>query len=103
MQEIYPCLWFDHEAQEAAEFYVSIFPNSRLLSVSHYVEDMHLPAGTVLTATFELNGQKVMALNGGPIFKFNEAISLVVTCDSQAEIDELYAQLSVVPEAEQNW
>jgi len=100
MSQIYPCLWFDTQALEAAEFYVSLFPNSKLGAVSYYGPNMHLPEGTVLTVNFELDGQQFMALNGGPAFHFTEAISLVVSCETQAEIDALYDKLSVVPEAE---
>jgi predicted 3-demethylubiquinone-9 3-methyltransferase (glyoxalase superfamily) len=94
MQGITPCLWFDTQALEAAEFYVSIFRNSRLGKVSYYGEGAPLPKGTVLTVTFQLNGQEFMALNGGPVFQFNEAVSLVVNCETQDEIDEYWQQLT---------
>jgi predicted 3-demethylubiquinone-9 3-methyltransferase (glyoxalase superfamily) len=94
MQNIYPCLWFDNNAEEAAEYYVSVFPNSKILFKAYYSENMPMPAGTILTVSFEVNGSKLMALNGGPIFKFSEATSLVVECDSQAEIDEIWAKLT---------
>ena len=93
MKNIYPCLWFDERAKEAAEFYVSVFPNSRILYTAYYAENMPLPAGTVLTVTFEVNGQKLMALNGGPLFKFSEATSLIVECETQAEIDTVWDKL----------
>lgn len=93
-QGITPCLWFDKNADEAARFYVSVFPNSRILSTSYYTEDMHMPKGTVLTVEFELMGQRFTALNGGPHFKFNEAVSLMVHCDTQAEIDTYWARLT---------
>jgi predicted 3-demethylubiquinone-9 3-methyltransferase (glyoxalase superfamily) len=94
MNNIYPCLWFNQNAQEAAEFYVSIFPNSKIISTSYYGPNMHLPEGTVLTVSIELNGCTVMLLNGGPLFKFSEAISLVVPCETQAEIDGLWSALT---------
>jgi predicted 3-demethylubiquinone-9 3-methyltransferase (glyoxalase superfamily) len=94
MEKITPCLWFDNEGEEAAHFYVSIFKNSRILDVSRYREGGRGPVGGVMTVTFELDGQKFMALNGGPIFKFTEAISLVVNCEDQAELDEMWAKLS---------
>lgn len=94
MQRITPCLWFDTQAEEAARFYVSIFKNSRIGTISHYGEGMPLPAGTVLTVMFELDGQQFMALNGGPIFPFTEAVSLMVWGDTQEEIDGYWAKLS---------
>lgn len=94
MQKITPNLWFDTEAEEAAYFYTSILKNSRITNVSHYGEAGPRPAGMVLTVTFELEGQEFTALNGGPEFRFNEAISLQVNCDSQEEVDELWAKLS---------
>ncbi|HEX2295604.1 MAG TPA: VOC family protein [Actinomycetota bacterium] len=93
MQKIVPNLWFDTEAEEAARFYTSIFPNSRILDVSYYGEGAPRPAGTVLTVAFELDGQRFTALNGGPEFKFNEAISLYVDCGSQEEVDTLWEKL----------
>jgi predicted 3-demethylubiquinone-9 3-methyltransferase (glyoxalase superfamily) len=92
-QKISPCLWFDTNAQEAVDFYSSIFKNSRTVSKNYYGEGQHLPAGTLLSVKFELDGQEFTALNGGPIFKFTEAISLMVYCESQAEIDELWEKL----------
>ena len=93
MPMIKPCLWFDTQAEEAAKFYVSIFKNSKLGNLSYYGEGAPLPKGTVLTATFYLDGQEFMALNGGPVFKFNEAISFVVTCQTQQEIDDYWKKL----------
>lgn len=106
MPSITPFLWFDHEAEEAMNFYVSIFSNSKIVSIQRYPEDAsdeHLKgmSGKVLTGVFELNGQQFMALDGGPIFKFNEAISFLITCKDQAEIDYYWEKLSAVPESEQ--
>lgn len=80
MPKITPCLWFDHQAEEAAAFYVSVFPNSRIKHVEKYVVDTpsNKPIGSVMTVTFELDGNEFMALNGGPFFRFNEAISLMI-------------------------
>ncbi len=90
-QKIAPCLWFDHQAEEAANFYISIFKNSRIVTVTRYSEvgrEIHgRPPGSVMTVAFELDGQPFTALNGGPIFQFSEAISLQVNCDTQTEID----------------
>ncbi|CAN5736357.1 VOC family protein [soil metagenome] len=94
MQKITPNLWFDTEAEEAANFYTSIFENSKVLRVMHYGEAGPRPAGMVMTATFQLEGQEFTALNGGPEFKFNEAISLLVNCESQEEVDRLWDTLS---------
>jgi predicted 3-demethylubiquinone-9 3-methyltransferase (glyoxalase superfamily) len=94
MQKITPNLWFDTEAEEAAEFYTAIFKDSKINHVSHYGEAGPRPAGTVLTVDFDLEGQQFTALNGGPEFKFNEAISLLVNCGGQDEVDELWAKLS---------
>jgi predicted 3-demethylubiquinone-9 3-methyltransferase (glyoxalase superfamily) len=95
---ITPFLWFDSNAEEAVDFYISIFPNSRRLNEmrnSSGSDDPRLgPKGGVITVAFELDGQKFTALNGGPIFKFNESISFVVRCDSQAEIDDYWAKLT---------
>jgi predicted 3-demethylubiquinone-9 3-methyltransferase (glyoxalase superfamily) len=97
-QKIAPCLWFDHQGEEAARFYISIFPNSRILGVTKYGraghEIHHQPAGSVMTVAFELDGQLFTALNAGPIFKFNEAISFQVLCDTQQEIDMYWQKLS---------
>ncbi len=95
---IRPCLWFDSQAEEAANFYVSVFPNSRIVKIAHYGEagvDVHgRPPGSVMTVEFELDGTPIIALNGGPIFQFSPAVSLEVHCDSQAEIDHYWARLS---------
>jgi predicted 3-demethylubiquinone-9 3-methyltransferase (glyoxalase superfamily) len=95
---ISPCLWFDSEAEDAARFYTSIFPNSRITHFARYGEAGHehhgKPPGSVMVAAFELDGQPFTALNGGPVFKFNEAISLQVNCDTQAEIDHYWSHLS---------
>ncbi len=93
MTTITPCLWFDTQGQEAAEFYTSIFKNSRILEIAHYNEAGPRPAGTVMTVTFELDGQKFVALNGGPQFAFSEAISFQVPCASQDEVDDYWARL----------
>ncbi len=94
MQKITPFLWFDNNAQEAMNFYVSIFKNSKIVSVSRYGEAGPGPKGTLMTATFQLEGQEFMALNGGPHFKFTEAISLFVNCETQEEVDEFWEKLS---------
>jgi len=94
MQKITPFLWFDNLAEEAANFYVSIFKNSKILGVSRYGEAGPGPAGTVLTVTFQLDGHEFTALNGGPHFTFTEAISLFVNCETQQEVDELWAKLT---------
>ena len=98
MQKITPCLWFDSNAEEAVCFYTSIFKNSKIGNISRYGEagyEIHgKPAGTVLTIEFELNGQAFTALNGGPMFKFNEAISFQVGCESQEEVDYYWGKLS---------
>lgn len=94
MQKIVPNLWFDTEAEEAANFYCSIFKNSEVVNVTHYGEAGPRPAGMVLTVTFQLDGQEFTGLNGGPDFKFNEAVSLLVNCESQGEVDTLWDKLS---------
>ena len=94
MPTITPCLWFDTQALDAAKFYVSVFKNSKLGQVSHYGDGAPLPKGTVLTVTFELDGQEFMGLNGGPVFKFTEAVSFVVNCETQAEIDDYWEKLT---------
>ncbi|MDR3455231.1 MAG: VOC family protein [Rhodoferax sp.] len=101
MQKINPCLWFNGHAEEAANFYVSVFKNSRILGLNHYGEGMPLPAGTVLTVRFELDGQAFVALNGTPDFPFSPAISLVVNCASQSEVDDYWQKLSAHKEREQ--
>jgi predicted 3-demethylubiquinone-9 3-methyltransferase (glyoxalase superfamily) len=97
-QKITPCLWFDDEAEAAVTFYTGIFMNSKVVSVSRYGEAGHeihgKPAGTVLTVAFELEGQVFTALNGGPVFKFNEAISFQVDCETQEEVDYYWEKLS---------
>jgi predicted 3-demethylubiquinone-9 3-methyltransferase (glyoxalase superfamily) len=93
-QRIVPCLWFDDEAEEAAGFYTSIFDNSRIIEVTHYPEGSPRPAGMVMTVDFELRGERLTALNGGPEFTFNEAISLQVMCETQEEIDYYWERLS---------
>ena len=93
MQKITPFLWFDGNAEEAANFYVSLFKNSKITNVSRYGEGGMAPAGTVMIVNFQLDGQEFMALNGGPEFKFNEAVSFYVDCATQAEVDELWAKL----------
>jgi predicted 3-demethylubiquinone-9 3-methyltransferase (glyoxalase superfamily) len=94
MNDMTPCLWFDTEGEEAAKFYTSVFPNSKILDVAHYGEAGPRPAGTVMTVSFELNGLKFVALNGGPDFKFSEAISFQVSCENQDEVDEFWSALS---------
>jgi predicted 3-demethylubiquinone-9 3-methyltransferase (glyoxalase superfamily) len=94
MQKITPCLWFDTEGEEAAEFYTSVFPNSRIVEVTRYGSAGPRTEGTVMTVTFELDGQTFIALNGGPDFKFNEAISLEVICEDQDEVDSYWNALT---------
>lgn len=91
---IMPNLWFDTEAEEAAKFYTSIFENSRIVKVTPYPEGAPRPAGSVMTVEFELNGLRIIALNGGPQFTFNEAVTLMVECDSQEQIDRFWERLS---------
>jgi len=94
MQKITPFLWFDTQAEEAAKFYASIFPNSRILKTARYGEAGPGPKGSVMTVEFELDGQRMIALNGGPHFKFTEAISLSVDCRDQKEVDHYWSKLS---------
>ena len=94
MQKITPCLWFDTQAEEAATFYTSIFKNSRIREVARYGEAGPGPEGSVMTVSFELDGQEFVALNGGPEFTFNEAISFQVSCETQDEVDEFWSRLS---------
>ena len=98
IQKITPCLWFDDQAEAAAAFYTSIFPNSKVTRVARYGEagrEIHgRPPGSVMVVAFELDGQSFTALNGGPVFRFNEAVSLQVNCDTQAEVDHYWARLS---------
>ncbi|MGB6177293.1 MAG: VOC family protein [Methylocella sp.] len=93
-QKIMPCLWFDRNAEAAVSHYISIFKNSRIVSLPRYGEAGPLPKGTVLAVIFELEGQRFMALNGGPRFRFTEAISLNVSCGTQTELDDLWEKLS---------
>jgi predicted 3-demethylubiquinone-9 3-methyltransferase (glyoxalase superfamily) len=93
-QQIVPNLWFDTEAEEAANFYISVFPNSRILSTLHYNDAVPDKSGMVLTVEFELNGNRFVGINGGPQFKFDEAISFQITCDDQDEIDAYWAKLT---------
>lgn len=96
--KISPCLWFDSQGEEAARFYVSLFPNSRIVDIGHYTEDGHelhgQRAGSVMTVAFELAGQGFLALNGGPQFSFSEAMSLIVYCEDQAEVDHYWSALA---------
>src|SRR5881409_3628486 len=94
MSRITPFLWFDTQAEEAARFYVSIFKNSKILNVARYGEAGPGPKGSVMTVLFQLDGQEFIALNGGPQFKFTEAISLVVNCETQKEVDEFWSKLA---------
>lgn len=112
-QRIVPCLWFAYEAEEALQFYVSLFNGapgrrreSRIVSIMRYEEGMEAPGtsemlGKVITAVFELDGQRFMALDGGPTFTFSEAVSFYVECEDQDEVDYFWTRLSAVPEAEQ--
>ncbi len=113
MQKITPFLWFDKETEEAMNFYISVFEGSpyksgtsKVISITRYQKGMEVPGGDelegkIITAVFELNGQRFMALDGGPIFKFTEAISLYVECADQTEVDYFWEKLSAVPESEQ--
>ena len=94
MQKITPFLWFDNKAEEAANFYVSLFKNSKIGKVVRYPEGAPAPKGTVMSVTFEVDGQEFYALNGGPRYKFTPAISLFVNCETQQEVDELWEKLS---------
>jgi predicted 3-demethylubiquinone-9 3-methyltransferase (glyoxalase superfamily) len=94
LTKITHCLWFDDRGEEAANFYVSIFKNSRILDVSHYGPAGPRPEGMVMTVNFELDGQQFLALNGGPEFTFDEAISFQVNCESQDEVDDFWTKLS---------
>jgi predicted 3-demethylubiquinone-9 3-methyltransferase (glyoxalase superfamily) len=94
MQKITPFLWFDTEGEEAARFYTSVFPKSRIVDVSRYGSAGPRPEGMVMTVSFELDGQQFVALNGGPDFTFNEAISFEVSCDTQEEVDRYWTTLS---------
>ena len=98
LQKIAPCLWFDDQAEEAVKFYTAIFRNSKITTISRYGEagcEFHgKTPGTVMTVAFELEGQAFTALNGGPVFKFNEAISFQISCESQEEVDHYWQKLS---------
>src|SRR5918992_5569454 len=94
MQKITPCLWFDTEGEEAARFYTSVFPNSRIVEVARYGSAGPRPEGTVMTVSFELDGREFVALNGGPEFTFNESISFQVNCETQEEVDYFWEKLS---------
>jgi predicted 3-demethylubiquinone-9 3-methyltransferase (glyoxalase superfamily) len=105
-QKITPFLWFDKEAKEAMEFYTSVFKDGKIISIQYYPEgstEEHMKGmeGKVLTGIFEIAGQQFMALDGGPIFKFNESVSFYVECDGQEEVDYFWEKLSAVPESEQ--
>lgn len=105
VQKLTPCLWFDDQAEEAAKFYCSIFDHSKITAITHYgkagFEHHGRPEGSVLTVSFELDGQGFTGLNAGPIFKFNEAVSFQVNCQTQEEVDHFWGALSAVPQAEQ--
>ena len=94
MQKIVTFLWFDNQAEEAAKFYVSLFKNSKMGAVTRYGDAGPGPKGTAMSVTFQLNGQDFYALNGGPLFKFTEAISLYINCETQEEVDDLWEKLS---------
>ena len=94
MQRLNPCLWFDTQGEEAVRFYISVFPNSRILNVARYGDARPRPAGTVMIVEFELDGLKFVALNGGPQFTFDEAISFQVSCETQDEVDAYWSKLS---------
>jgi predicted 3-demethylubiquinone-9 3-methyltransferase (glyoxalase superfamily) len=94
MQRISPCLWFDNQAEEAVNFYLSIFKNAKIKSVTRFGDAGPGPKGSVMVIAFELDGVELIALNGGPIFKFNEAVSLSIGCQSQAEVDHYWNKLT---------
>ena len=94
MHDITPCLWFDPEGEEAAKLYTSVFPNSWILDISRYGSAGPRPEGTVMTVSFELDGQKFLALNGGPQFSFTEAVSFQVSCETQEAVDAFWSALS---------
>ena len=94
MRPIVPNLWFDTEAEQAAEFYVSVFPDSRILSTARYPEGAPGPTGTVMTVEFEVNGQRFVGINGGPQFPFTEAVSFQITCETQSEVDRYWEVLT---------
>jgi predicted 3-demethylubiquinone-9 3-methyltransferase (glyoxalase superfamily) len=92
--KIVPNLWFDKQAEEAAEFYTSVFPNSRIVGITHYPEGSPGEAGTVMTVEWELDGQRFVGINGGPQFTFSEAVSFQITCETQEELDRYWERLS---------
>ena len=94
MNSMSVCLWFDSQAEEAADYYVSVFPDSRIIDATRYGEGMPQPAGSVMTVRFSLDGMEITALNGGPLFSFSPAISLAVACETQAEVDRLWQALT---------
>src|SRR5262245_45311915 len=91
MQKLGTCLWFDNEAEAAAKFYVSVFKNAKLGAVTRYTDAGPRPKGMVMTVTFDIDGREFMALNGGPEFRFNESVSFIVNCDTQDEVDTMWA------------
>jgi predicted 3-demethylubiquinone-9 3-methyltransferase (glyoxalase superfamily) len=93
-QKIIPNLWFDTEAEQAADFYTSVFKNSRIVNVAHYTEAGPRPAGTVMTVEFELDGERFVGINGGPEFTFSEAVSFQISCETQEEVDYYWDRLS---------
>lgn len=106
MKKITPCLWFDMNAEEAMNYYVSVFKNSKIIRIDRYPDeslDEHFKgmSGMVINGEFELDGQRFICLDGGPVFKFNESISFTVDCEDQAEVDYYWEKLSAVPESEQ--
>ena len=101
MQKISTCLWFDGQGEEAAKFYCGIFRNSKVKQVTHYGDTGPGPKGSVMTVAFELDGREFLALNAGPAFKFNHAISLIVNCETQQELDEMWDKLSAGGATEQ--
>lgn len=104
LSKIHPCLWFDDQGEDAAKYYCSVFPNSKITHVAHYVaegQEVHgKKPGSVMTVVFELDGMRFMALNGGQHFKLSEAVSFVVMCDTQAELDHYWSKLSADPKSE---
>ena len=102
MKKITPCIWLDNEAEEAANFYVSVFPNSKITYTEKYLTETpsNKPIGSILDITVELDGNEFMLLNGGPFFKVSEAVSFIIPCEDQKEMDYYYDKLSVDPEAE---
>ncbi len=101
MKDIMPCLWFDGKAEEAVNFYASVFKNAKIGHIARYGDDMPMPKGSVMTAELEINGQRFLALNGPPVFTFTPAISLVVNCETQDEVDSFWEKLSEGGEKQQ--